>query len=281
MDRYPKRKIDDIRLELNSAHDVLYYLLNGESEISKPHSHNFLLLVLVETGDGVHSIDFINYSILPKQLHILFPDQVHSWELGHNSKVHQLIIDHKVFDIIGKSFRFGFALYRNHPVFDLEQSDYEALLTEFLNVRNHLHKEPVLQDLVIARLYVLGLMISQVAARIFDNHTVIQRPPMLTDYLALIEKHFVGERSVSFYAAQLNITANYLNVACKKHFSCKATDLIDERVLLEAKRLLISGLTIKETAYQLKFSDVAYFSRYFKLKMHITPKDFREQYACS
>ncbi|MBV8251423.1 MAG: helix-turn-helix domain-containing protein [Chitinophaga sp.] len=281
MDLYPERKIDEFRLELDAAHDVLYYPLNGENEISKPHSHNFLLLVLFETGSGVHSIDFINYDIRPKQLHILFPDQVHSWKLDANSKVHQLMVDSKVFDIIGNAFRFGFALYRKHPVFDLEQADYDKLLHEFLTVRNNLDEVPVLLDLVVARMYVVILMMSQIGERVFDNLTVFLKQPILTDYLALIDKHFLEERSVSFYAAQLNITANYLNVLCKKHFFCKATDMIDERVLLETKRLLISGHTIKDTAYKLEFSDVAYFSRYFKLKTGLTPKEFKDQYSCS
>ncbi|MGE8428170.1 MAG: helix-turn-helix domain-containing protein [Sphingobacterium sp.] len=51
--------------------------------------------------------------------------------------------------------------------------------------------------------------------------------------------------------------------------------MIDDRLLQEAKRLLSVGTSIKETAYGLNFSDVAYFSRYFKLRTKKTPKEFQ------
>ncbi|NIG55656.1 helix-turn-helix domain-containing protein [Chitinophaga sp. Cy-1792] len=281
MANHPVRKMDEFRLELKAEHEVLYYPLEGNQEIIKPHSHNFLLLALFESGSGEHTIDFVKHKVRSKQLHIVFPDQLHSWKLGEDTKLHQLMIDKAVFDKIMNAFRFSFSVYKNTPVFDLTDAEYEALYKEFILQKEALATENTFKDVIIARLWLIALMTSEIGARVFDDLTVYQAQPIIVDYLALVEKHFLEERGIAFYAGLLNITANYLNILCKKYCLVKATDLIKDRVILEAKRLLISGLSIKETCYELNFSDVPYFSRFFKLQTGKTPKAFRNMYIPS
>ena len=82
-----------------------------------------------------------------------------------------------------------------------------------------------------------------------------------------------------FYADQLNITPNYLNILSQRYLKIPAGDVIKERTILEAKRLLIStDLSVKEIAYQLGFSDNGYFAKVFKKYIGITPTDFKENY---
>ena len=281
MANYPVQKIDKFKLELKDAQDVLYYPLEGSQEIIQPHSHNFLLLALVESGSGVHTIDFIKQEVGPKQLHIIFPDQVHTWKLGEDTKLYQLMIDRKISDVIINAFRFALSVYKKHPVLNLTDSEYEILLGEFNAQKKALAKEKTVKDLIVARLWVIALLISEIGERVFDDLTLYKAQPILIDYMALVEAHFLEERGIAFYANILNITPNYLNILCKKYCQMKATDQINDRVLLEAKRMLISGHSIKETAYELNFADVAYFSRFFKLHTGKTPKEFRDMYVPS
>jgi YesN/AraC family two-component response regulator len=88
---------------------------------------------------------------------------------------------------------------------------------------------------------------------------------MIKKFNSLIDNHFNEEFSVNFYADKLNITPNYLNILSQRYLKSPAGDIIKERTILEAKRLLTStDLSIKEIAYQLGFNDNGYFSKVFK-----------------
>ena len=83
-------------------------------------------------------------------------------------------------------------------------------------------------------------------------------------------------RSTKDYAHRLNITPNYLNALCQEFFLKTASEIIRERTILEAKRLLMhSGLSVSEIAYKIGFTDNSYFGRYFKNDTGMTPKNFR------
>jgi AraC family transcriptional regulator, transcriptional activator of pobA len=83
----------------------------------------------------------------------------------------------------------------------------------------------------------------------------------------------------SEYASLLNLTERHLNRICKTCVNKTPTDLILERVILEAKRMLIhSTNTVAETADELGYLDNSYFSRLFRNKTGQTPKEFISTY---
>ena len=87
----------------------------------------------------------------------------------------------------------------------------------------------------------------------------------------------MDKRQVQHYAAQLSVSPNYLNILTRKHLGKTALDLINERVLLEVKRLLLrTDLAISEIAWQSGFNELSYFSRFFKRHTEMTPIQFRE-----
>ena len=95
----------------------------------------------------------------------------------------------------------------------------------------------------------------------------------------MIDRFFNEESSVHFYADKLNITPNYLNILSQRYLKIPASDVIKQRTILEAKRLLTStDLSIKEIAYMLGFNDNTYFSKVFKKYVGKTPGDFKESY---
>lgn len=275
---FPTLDISEFWPEQDSGNNLLYHEIIGERHIEKPHKHDFFLFMLFEQGSGLHTIDFVNHHVDGGQLHLLFPEQIHKWELGEETHAHQLMISRSIFETLANSLRFSLILYQNYPVINLSADAYGKILYEFQRIRSELAKPIILWEIINARIRLIALMLSEEAETLFNNQTVYQTKPVLFRYRSLIDMHYKKEKLVGFYANQLNISANYLNMLCKKHFHVSATALIHERLILEAKRILLTTeRPIKAIAFDLGFYDVAYFSKFFKNQTHITPRAFREQ----
>ena len=88
--------------------------------------------------------------------------------------------------------------------------------------------------------------------------------------------HFEKERSVSFYANQLNITPKYLSEAVKEIMGKTAGELIDEAVIMQAKVLLKTpDLNIGQVATVLNFPDQSFFGKFFKKHVGLSPNQYR------
>lgn len=108
------------------------------------------------------------------------------------------------------------------------------------------------------------------------------RDKHLVEFQELLEKHYKTERSQLFYASKLAITGNGLSKKIKKEYGKTFTQLISERVILEAKKLLhLTYRSIKEIASELNFDDEFYFSRYFKKATGLSPLHYRERVGIS
>jgi AraC-like DNA-binding protein len=84
---------------------------------------------------------------------------------------------------------------------------------------------------------------------------------------------------VNEYASELNISEKKLNeiVNAKTGLSCSS--LIYKQIILEARRLLNSGMTAKEVGYELNFDDPAHFSKFFKSQTGQSPTGFQKVQA--
>lgn len=277
-EHFPLLGIKEFQHGLGAEHSLLYHEIHGHRLIEKPHKHDFFIFLLFENGTGLHSIDFADYEVGKHQVHLLFPDQVHRWELGENTSAYQLMISRSVFETFANTLRFSFVLYQHHPVINLSPEIFEKLLYEFKAVQNELNIEPVSWEVVNLRSRIIAQLVSREAENKFNELKVYRAKPMLFKYLSLVDVHFKAQKSVAFYADKLSITPNYLNILCKRHFYTSATVLIQGRVILEAKRLLrASEKSVKEIAFELGFYDLAYFSRFFKAQTGTSPRQFREQ----
>ncbi|HET6769639.1 MAG TPA: helix-turn-helix domain-containing protein, partial [Chitinophagaceae bacterium] len=104
-----------------------------------------------------------------------------------------------------------------------------------------------------------------------------KEPFILQDLKAAIEKDFKSKHTPKDYAVLLNISPNALAKITKTHFNKTLTNLITERILIEAKReLYLTNKSIKEVAYELGYDDEYYFSRFFKKNVNISPQVYRE-----
>ena len=95
----------------------------------------------------------------------------------------------------------------------------------------------------------------------------------------LVEWHYTQHHTVAEYASLLNITAKALNKRITRYSNTTPNDIIKNRIVLEAKRLLVhTQLSIKEIAYKLGYDDISYFTRLFTKQAGVPPQSFRLQY---
>jgi AraC family transcriptional activator of pobA len=97
-------------------------------------------------------------------------------------------------------------------------------------------------------------------------------------FTRLLETHYRQHLPIEHYAGALSISAAHLNALCRRLAGQSALQMINQRLLLEAKRCLVySAMTVNQVSDSLGFSDPAYFSRFFKRGTGLSPKGFRIQ----
>ena len=105
---------------------------------------------------------------------------------------------------------------------------------------------------------------------------------LATDFQQLLETHFIDQREQPFYAEALHLTPDSFSKKIKKQLGKTPTQLLQERLVLEAKKQLhLTYKSIKEVAFYLNFDDPFYFSRFFKKHVGVSPKSFREHVGIS
>ena len=99
-------------------------------------------------------------------------------------------------------------------------------------------------------------------------------------FLAILEESYIEHKEVSYYSDRMMLPVRRLNRLTRTVSGMTVYELLQERVLRESKTLLnTTRLSAKEIAFELGFQDPAYFNRFFKKEMKMTPVDFRKRYG--
>lgn len=258
--------------------------------LHRAHGHSFYHLVLFTGGGGGHTIDFRNFRVQKGQAYFMAPGQVHSWSFEGSMEGYvinfsedffrPLLADEQYLD----RFRFWDNGGDNTVRFSGKLLQEAIMLMEQI-LLEYRHEKAFSTDRL--RLLLLSFFILAARAGKREEHetTALPRQALLHRFRTLLNEHYRRYKLPRDYAMMLHVTPNYLNALCRELLGKPAGELIRERVLLEARRLLVnSGGQIAETAYELGFSDNSYFSKFFRKYTGITPEVFKtriQQHAAS
>jgi AraC family transcriptional activator of pobA len=251
-----------------------------------PHRHSFYHLVLFTEGTGRHTIDFHHFPASPYQIYFMIPGQVHTWDF--NEKMEGYVVNFS--DSFFKSFLLQPEYLDSFSFLDQDSSNNVLMLSEGIRARVCRLFEELLgqnaratawrDDMVRVLLLQIFLLIEQSDSVDSKKNAGKGKNATVRNFIRLIDKHYDRVRLPGQYAEMLNVTPNHLNALCKEHLGIQAGELIRNRIVLEAKRLLINlDLTVSEIAYKLNFNDNSYFTRFFRKETGTTPEDFRKSPA--
>ncbi|WP_299363622.1 helix-turn-helix domain-containing protein [Winogradskyella sp.] len=160
---------------------------------------------------------------------------------------------------------------------DAEQRKFELLHEVFideLNTKDNIQAEML--RMLMARFIIKSTRLLKAKAGL--NETAkSSKVDLLRSFNFLVEQHFKTEHGVAFYAQQLFKSPKTLSNNFAK-LNRSPLQIIHERIILEAKRLLIyTDKTAKEIAYEVGFEDASHLSRLFKKYTSQSPSEFKKQ----
>ncbi|MBD1394471.1 AraC family transcriptional regulator [Mucilaginibacter glaciei] len=258
--------------------------LQKHKNLSLPHKHTFYHVVLFTQGGGTHAIDFKTFPVKPHQIYFMAPGQVHRWNF--EGPVDGYIINFSA--AFFQSFLLRPDYLDTFPFFsgnvndevinlDIKSRDHITDLFDQLVQESAAPDKPGM-DLI--RVLMLQLFITVARQGVNSNHVASStyNYTLLQSFRKLVDLNFTTLKLPKDYAALLYITPNHLNALCNDMLGLPAGEVIRDRVVLEAKRLLVNlDLNIATIAGKLNFADNSYFTKFFKKHTGTTPDEFRKQ----
>jgi len=257
--------------------------LKAHPNLHLAHRHSFFHIVLFTAGGGTHNIDFQQFAVAPGQIYFMKPGQVHSWSFEGDTDGFVINFSEDIFNhfLANSHYLEQFTFFQglaDECVINLEPDGYDRakLLMNAIVTEVH-HPQPMAQDAILNHLLTLFIIAQRCAARHMPATHKPQNQVLLQNFRKLVDAHFAEKRLPKDYASLLYITPNHLNALSNDLLGKSAGEVIRDRILLEAKRLLINAdVTLSEIASALDFTDNSHFSRFFKKYTGLTPDGFRK-----
>ncbi len=249
-----------------------------------PHRHDDLFqLVLFRQGGGMLELEELEYHFkAPVFLHIP-PTSVHSFDISRDLEGEVITLSADYMKTLIAPSPAAIDLL-NRPML-INGSEHEDFLNQldnlFVQIKTEYNERQLARNLTIQSL--VGIVIGKLL-RYHDyeqqkeQNWGVNSPASwyYRQFQNQIGQHLAQKLTIAEYAARLRISGTHLNRICREVADKSALDVIHDRTIQEAKRCFAyTVMPIAEVAYQLGFNDPSYFSRFFKEKTGLSPKNYQ------
>ena len=263
--------------------EILRFEEMEEPNVDDIHIHTFYEILWTEDGISKQTIDYKEYEVKPNSLFFISPNQVHQFEewkplkggtilftedfflLNHNNK-------NKLFEL---SFLDNF--YAN-PCIPLSKDNFADIKHTIYLITNEQKRTDKSHTITQSLLHILLAQVQRCVDKETEKLASKKYLILFKQFKSLLDKHFSENKTTSFFAQQLHITAHHLNLITKEVTGKTASDVIRARSILEAKRLLtFTDKTVSEIAFELNYTDSSYFAKTFKAETNQSPINFKTE----
>ena len=242
--------------------------------IKKEHAHDFYSIILFTRGNGSIVINNESYTVKPQTICIIGPNQMHSFE-GLEDAEGTIFFFCQDFYVEEFSFIRLLNLYSYtsqtvtevcSPCVALTEMEFHPIISVINSIKNEYELyTPSNNSAVIIRSQLNILLLKLTGFYEAKSGKSNNGDSILIHTLShLVDSYFIKEQQLGFYTSAFNISESQLNDICQKHFNCGLKKILQNRLMQEARKLLLSSeLTVSEIAYKLNFEDNSYFKFLF------------------
>ncbi|HEV7350079.1 AraC family transcriptional regulator [Telluribacter sp.] len=250
-----------------------------------PHRHSYYEILFFEEGQGFHEVDFRTYPVSAPSVHFLPPGKVHLLTPTSDCRGYIMAFSEGFYSFYGTPQSVPLSQV---PFF--QSGVHEPVLSLNEETKRYLQYllENMVGDLLEGSAENSAILGSYLHIFLQKCQRLTTRPPDLSApsathpsdltgrFREMVEKNFREMHEVQQYATALDVTPDYLSKIVKKSVGVSAGEYILDKLLLEAKRLLVfTQMSSKEISYHIHIEDPSYFGRIFKRKTGLTPNEYR------
>ncbi len=260
----------EVAFAIRSTRDVIAMF---GTDTDKPHRHDYYTVIWSHNDGGRHIVDYREYEMNPNDIFFVSPGQVH--QVRHTSHADGTVIlftcDFLEQNSISADFVADLNLFSeiaDTPPITINDKSAKVLQSLVGQMKQAFAtNDPFKDDMIGAYLKLFLIECNAFAHEpLTENTQTLQSGKViLKKFKELLETRYSEWKKVGDYADELNLTPDYLNDVVKTTIGKTAKEMIQQRIILEAKRLgLHTDLTSKEIAYRIGFEDPSHFSKFFR-----------------
>jgi AraC family transcriptional activator of pobA len=254
--------------------------------LTKPHRTGFYHILWFQNGNPVHLVDFNPVQVQPDTVIFLNKDTVHKFDDQGKFNGKVILFTENFFIRTEADLKYLRSNVLFNDLFTVSRiylKDVKQMFEQTIKLIEAELSNPgsLLQSEIIKNLLHTLLLLSERERK--GQNLIDEKRGADLDYVILfkdqVEQNYKKLKTVSSYAENLSVTERRLNTATSKVLGKSPKQLIDDRVMLEAKRLLAhTSNNVKEIGFDLGFEEPTNFIKYFKKHHDVTPVEFRESF---
>ncbi|MBK8341664.1 MAG: helix-turn-helix transcriptional regulator [Flavobacteriales bacterium] len=269
-------------LRLSDEFDIrsIEQVLGGKDVVQALHRHDHFFLLVLTKGEGIHECDFRPHALEAHTIYSMRPGQVHRLELKLGSTGYILQFKADFLATTEQGARLVLRRAGHMEVYRTDAERYAELVmlldriarTYAAQKEGHLHRAGLPQRLPLADL------VLHAPTPAPESGAKGPTQERLEQLLELIEDGVLTVKEVSAYAEMMHLSTFQLNAIAKAGTGRTCSELINDQIILEAKRYLLATTDqVTQVADRLGYDDVSYFIRLFKKHTGHTPEGFRQK----